>query len=62
MNKSLHRNNNKINSDWILTIQFTNGTFVREGCRDRSDLIAKAKKAKTVKLIAHVWANDFQVK
>jgi predicted metal-dependent hydrolase len=61
-NLSLRRNDKIINSDWILKIQFANGAIRQIGCRNRKDLIAKAKAAKAAKAITHVWANDFKVK
>ena len=62
MNQPLKRNDHKIHSQWILTILFNNGAKRRIGCLNKQDLISKAKIAKINANVAHVWANDFQVK
>ncbi len=61
-NLSLKRNDNVINSQWILHIVFANGVKRTIGCLNKEDLIKKAKLAARNSQIVHVKANNYTVK
>ena len=61
-NLSLKRNDNIVNSKWILSIDFANGVKRTIGCLNREDLIKKATLAARNSQILHVKANNFTVK